>query len=99
MTYHSKGNKPSKANRQKRYQMTAKELFRLKREGIKEGVERGCLIMLGAVADELNLTEEQLINVADRTILYANALDDHLIQLKQIQATIEDHTGVKLKGF
>lgn len=79
--------------------MTAKEIDRLKKDVTKSAVDKSVLLILAAATDELHLTDDQLAAIMIRTNRYAGYIDDHLVKLKDIQASIEKSTGIKLKGW
>lgn len=82
-----------------RMRISARELDHLKRDVTKSAVEKSCLLVLAAATDELNLTEDQLCAIMIRTDRYASYIDDHIIQLRDIQKSIEKNTGIKLRGW
>ena len=65
--------------------MTAKEIDRLKKDVTKSAVDKSVLLILAAIMV--------------RTNRYAGYIDDHLVKLKDIQASIEKSTGIKLKEW
>lgn len=69
---------------------THKEL----RELCEGFVSKSCIIMAAAMADELDLTEDQVCAVAERATRYAKYESEHLIKMSEISDAIEKKTGI-----
>lgn len=85
--------------KKKKVQLTASELNKLRREITKNATDKACLILLAAVADELSIDDDQLCNIMSRTNRYASYVSNHIAKMEDIRKTIQNKTGITLKGW
>ena len=71
--------------------MTRKQV----KEMCSEQIEKAFLLMATAAADELDLDEDQLVAIAERSARYAEYIDDHVIRLNEVSEILENNTGIK----
>jgi len=66
----------------------------------KEDAVGKCLtILVAALMDEYDLEREDINKVIDRFSRYSEAVDEHLITVKQVAKIIEEQTGVVVKWY
>lgn len=83
--------KRAKKPKQQVYTLTRKQV----KEMCSEQVEKAFLLMATAAADELDLDEDQLVAIAERSARYAEYIDDHVIRLNEVSEILENNTGIK----
>ena len=76
--------------------LKAGELVRIKKECTDEAVERACLLILTAAADELGLTDEQACSVMVRCERYANYIEQHQARMDDLSEALLKQ-GITLK--
>lgn len=91
--------KRAKKPKKKLITMTTKQLEKLKDEVRQDCLDKYTLLILAAAVNTVKITDDDLCLIAKRTNRYADYIDEHLAQMKDIQNTIEKGTGVKLKGW
>ena len=64
-------------------------------EMCNEQVRKAFLLMATAAADELDLDEDQLVAIAERSSRYAEYIDDHVIRLEEVSEILEKNTGIR----
>ena len=83
----------------KRARKPKRERVTLKRselmEMCSEQVRKAFLLMATAAADELDLDDDQLVAIAERSARYAEYIDDHVIRLNEVSEILENNTGIK----
>lgn len=83
----------------KRARKPKQERVTLKRSELMEmcgeQVRKAFLLMATAAADELDLDEDQLVAIAERSARYAEYIDDHVIRLNEVSEILENNTGIK----
>ena len=85
--------------RRPKYEISEKQLEKIKYEVSKEATQKACLLCVGAMADTLNLTEDQICEVAEDITRWAINLEDHIITLNNIADVIEKKTGIKFARY
>lgn len=85
--------------RSQKYNVSEKQMQRIKQKLSRELTEKALLIFLAAAVDEIGLTDEQVCAIFKRANLYGGYLDDHIVKVKVVQETIEKGTGIKLVGW
>lgn len=72
------------------------QLFNKKqmRDLCRQFVSKSCIIMITAAADELNLGEDEICRIAERTQRYAEYEKDHLIKMDEISDMLKKKTGI-----
>lgn len=85
--------------RRPKIQLSEKQIKRLKEEIVAQTCGKTLILSVAAMADELNLTEEQIGNVAKRLDRYAGYLEDHTVRLNEVADIIEKKTGIKFGRF
>lgn len=83
--------KKAKKIKHQKYIMSRKQI----KELCSEQVEKAFLLMATAAADELDLNDEALIQIAQRAARYAEYIDDHVIRMNQVSEMLEKSTGLK----
>lgn len=76
--------------------LKAGELARIKQECTEDAVEKACLLILTAAADELGLTDEQACNVMVRCERYANYIEQHQARMDDLSEALLKQ-GITLK--
>ena len=65
---------------------------------IEQETWQKCLILSAAfLMDELDYSDERIIEYWDSMTNYMDAIDSHLITMDQVCDIIKDHTGLDLK--
>ena len=80
-----------KKPKQEKYTLTKKQVKAM----CKEQVEKAFLLMATAAADELDLDDDKLIAIAQRSARYAEYIDEHIIRLNEVSKILENKTGIK----
>lgn len=88
-----------KKPKQTKYEITEKQLKRIKEEVTREATEMSTLLVLAATQEVKALTEDDICEVFETVSRWVGFMDDNLIKLKDVQEVIEKRTGVKLKGW
>lgn len=85
--------------RRPRYEVSEKQLERIKRQVAKETIEKTCLLSIAVMADRLDLSEDEICVVASDITRWAQYLDDHVLKLEEVAEVIEKKTGIKFARF
>lgn len=93
----AKAKKPK--TRRPRYEVSEKQLRKIKQEVSREAVEKTCLLSIAVMADRLNLSEDEICTIAEDISRWAQYLDDHVLKLEEVAAVIEKKTGIKFARF
>lgn len=64
------------------------------RELCDQFVAKSCILMITAVADELDIDEDMICNIAERTQRYAKYEHDHLIRMNEVSDMLKAKTGI-----
>lgn len=64
------------------------------REMCNQFVAKSCILMITAVADEMELDEEMICQIAERTQRYAQYEHDHLIRMNEVSDMLKKKTGI-----
>lgn len=64
------------------------------REMCNQFVAKSCILMITAVADEMELDEEMICQIAERTQRYAQYDHDHLIRMNEVSDMLKKKTGI-----
>ncbi len=83
--------KRARKPKQERVTLKRSELM----EMCSEQVRKAFLLMATAAADELDLDDDQLVAIAERSARYAEYIDDHVIRLNEVSEILENNTGIK----
>lgn len=83
--------KRAKKPKQERVTLKRSELM----EMCNEQVRKAFLLMATAAADELDLDEDQLTAIAERSARYAEYIDDHVIRLQEVADILEKNAGIR----
>ena len=83
--------KRAKKPKQERVTLKRSELM----EMCNEQVRKAFLLMATAAADELDLDEDQLVSIAERSARYAEYIDDHVIRLQEVADILEKNAGIR----
>lgn len=83
--------KRAKKPKQERITLKRSELM----EMCNEQVRKAFLLMATAAADELDLDEDQLTAIAERSARYAEYIDDHVIRLQEVADILEKNAGIR----
>ena len=57
-------------------------------------VAKSCILMITAVADEFDLSEEEVCRIAERTQRYAKYEREHIIRMNEVSDMLKKKTGV-----
>ena len=89
----------TKPKTQKRITVTEAELRKVKRDVTREATSMAALLMLLATADEVGLTENEMVAIWKRADRYGGYIDNHTVKLREVQTLLEKATGTKIKGW
>lgn len=64
------------------------------RELCDQFVAKSCILMITAVADELDIDEDMICRIAERTQRYAKYESDHLIRMNEVSDMLKKKTGI-----
>ena len=93
----AKAKKPK--TRRPRYEISEKQLRKIKHDVSKEAIEKTCLLSIAVMADRLNLSEDEICEVAEDISRWAQYLDDHILKIEEVAGIIEKKTGIKFARF
>ena len=85
--------------RRPRYEISEKELKRIKQQVSKEAIEKTCLLSIAAMAVSLNLSEDEICKIAEDISRWAQYLDDHILKIEEVAEIIESKTGITFARF
>ena len=85
--------------RRPKYEISEKQLEKIKYEVSKEATSKACLLCVGAMADTLNLTEDQICEVAEDITRWAMNLEDHILKMNDVANIIKSKTGLEFSRF
>ena len=91
--------KKTPADRTKKYHISERKLERIKMEVAEEVNRKSCLLCIAAMADHLNLTEDEICETAEVITRWASYLDQKIISINEVAEIIENKTGIKFGGF
>jgi hypothetical protein len=94
-----KAKKKTPADRTKKYHISDKQLERIKMEVAEEVNRKSCLLCIAAMADHLELTEDQICETAEVITRWASYLDQKVLSINEVAEIIEKKTGIKFGGF
>ena len=83
--------KKAKKPKHQKYIMSRKQI----KEMCSEQIEKAFLLMATAAADELDLDDDKLVAIAQRSARYAEYIDEHIIRLNEVSEILEKKTGIK----
>ena len=83
----------------KKYYVSEKQLERIKQKVTKDVTDKVCLLFMVAAIDEVNLDEETVCKLMKRVSQYSKYLDEHLVRMEDVRKSIENSTGIVLKGW
>lgn len=82
--------KRAKKPKQQAYTLTRKQV----KEMCSEQIEKAFLLMATAAADELDLDDDKLVAIAQRSARYAEYIDDHVIRMNEVSDILKKKTGL-----
>lgn len=82
--------KRAKKPKQEKYTLTKKQFKAM----CKEQVEKAFLLMAAAAADELDLDDDKLVAIAQRSARYAEYIDDHVVRMNEVSDILKKKTGI-----
>ena len=82
--------KRAKKPKQQVYTLTRKQV----KEMCSEQIEKAFLLMATAAADELDLDDDKLVAIAQRSARYAEYIDDHVIRMNEVSDILKKKTGI-----
>ena len=85
--------------RRPRYEISEKQLKKIKYETANDATQKACLLCIAAMADTLNLNEDQICEVAEDITKWACFLDDHIVKIGEIADVIKKKTGSEFSKF
>ena len=91
--------KKTPADRSKKYHISDKQLERIKMEVAEEANKKACLLCIAAMADHLELTEDEICETAEVITRWAAYLDTKILSVNDVSEVIEKKTGIKFGGF
>lgn len=57
-------------------------------------VAKSCILMITAVADEMDVDEDTICKIAERAERYAQYEHDHLIRMNEVSDMLKKKTGI-----
>ena len=57
-------------------------------------VAKSCILMMTAVADEMDLGEDEVCRIAERTQRYAQYEKEHLVRMNEVSDMLKKKTGI-----
>ena len=80
----------------KRFKKPKQERFTKEemRELCNQFVAKSCILMITAIADELDLDENTICRIAERTQRYAKYEREHLIRMNEVSDMLKKKTGI-----
>lgn len=76
-------------------QFTLKDYDEHKRDLQLEATQKTGILYLVKLS-EMGFNEDQIVEVFEDIMKYVEYLDDHIVQMREVQDIIEKHTGIKL---
>ena len=58
-----------------------------------------CLLCMAAMADHLNLTEDEICETAQVITRWATYLDEKILSINEVAEIIKNKTGIEFGGF
>lgn len=89
----------TKPKTQKRITLTVTELNRIKRDVTRTTTQKAMLLILLATADEVGLTDDDMVAVWTRADRYGGYIDNHIVKLRELQKALEKATGTTMEGW
>jgi hypothetical protein len=83
----------------KKYYVSEKQLERIKQKVTKDVTDKVCLLFMVAVIDELKIDEDGVCKLMQRISRYTKNFDEHLFKMEDVRRSIENSTGIQLKGW
>lgn len=83
--------KRAKKKKQERYEFTRSDLNKM----CNRYVNKAFLLMATAAADELDLDDEKLTAIVERSSRYAKYIDTHVIRLNEVSDILEKKAGIR----
>ena len=80
-----------------KYTLSDKQLKKIKAEVTAEAVTKTGMLYLVALAEK-GWGEDDIVDLFETISRYTKYIDDKLVKIKEIQAMIENRTGIKIKG-
>lgn len=85
-----------KKPKQKKIQLSAKDIKQIKNEVTEIAIGTSALLYLTAMKDEFGFGIEETEKVFVRAERYAKYLDNHLATMEDLANTLEKDTGIKI---
>ena len=79
--------------------LSEKQIKRLKEQISMDESKRTLILSVAAMADELDLNDEQIGKVAKRMDRYAEHLEQHRLRINEVAEIIQKETGIKFARF
>lgn len=79
--------------------LSEKQIKRLKEQISMDASKRTLILSVAAMADELDLNDEQIGKVAKRMDRYAEHLEKYRLRINEVAEIIENETGIKFARF
>lgn len=89
----------TKPKTQKRITLTVTELNKIKRDVTRTTTQKAMLLILLATADEVGLTDDDMVAVWTRADRYGGYIDNHIVKLRELQKALEKATGTTMEGW
>lgn len=99
MGRNTRAKKKTPDDRRKKYYISDKELEKIKREVAEDVNRKSCLLCMAAMADHLNLTEDEICETAEVITRWATYLDEKIISINEVAEVIKNKTGIEFGGF
>lgn len=88
-----------KQKRRPKVALSEKQIKKLKEEVTILASRKALILSAAAMADELDLNDEQIGKVAKRMERYAEHLEKHRLRINEVAEIIEKETGIKFARF
>lgn len=88
-----------KKTRRPKAQLSEKQIEKIKREITRDVVQKTCLLAVATMADTLSLSEDKVCEVASDIFRWAENIEEHVLQIQDIEDVIKKKTGIKFGRF
>lgn len=86
-------------DRNKKYYLSEKQLDKVKRQITKEATAKAMLLCVAAMAEHLQLTDEQICSTAVNIDRWADFMDQKILRINEVSEIIKNKTGLEFGKF
>ena len=91
--------KKKKPDIRRKYTLSEKQMKKAELEIGKKYVDQTLLVMLGALVDDFDFTEDDICKLAESYRKIIGFIDNYHFKLKHIAEVIEEKTGMKFTAY